>query len=48
MFRMFRLSTVADSRSIHDRLNVQAMLDMGSLDLTPNQNLWTGKIESDG
>ncbi len=28
-----------------DRLNVRAILDVGSLDLTPNQNIWTGKIE---
>ncbi len=32
------------SRS-QDRLNLKATLDMASLALTPNQNLWTGKIE---
>ncbi len=28
-----------------DRLNLQAVLDVGSLDLSSNQNLWTGKVE---
>jgi hypothetical protein len=28
-----------------DRLNLQVVLDMGSLDLTSNGSLWTGKIE---
>lgn len=29
----------------HDRLNLEAMLDAASLDLTPERNLWTSKIE---
>jgi hypothetical protein len=29
----------------HDRLNLEAMLDAASLDLAPEQSLWTGKIE---
>ncbi len=30
---------------MQDRLNLEAMLDAGSLDLAQVQNLWTGKIE---
>jgi VWFA-related protein len=34
-----------DVTRVQDRLNVQALLDVGSLDLLPNGGLWTGKIE---
>jgi hypothetical protein len=36
--------TVSVTRT-RDRLNLEAMLDAGSLDLMPEQDRWTGKIE---
>jgi VWFA-related protein len=35
----------ASVKRARDRLNLEAMLDVGSLDLMPAQNLWTGRIE---
>jgi VWFA-related protein len=40
-----RARVTRDVRRDQDRLNLQATLDVESLDLLLNQNLWTGKIE---